>query len=62
MITIRILNAREVVEKEKGKLVSRIAPFFTDLDRRVEEEIVKELKKSFAERNIDVEIEIVREV
>ncbi len=61
MITIRILNTREIVENEKGKLVSKIAPFFTDLERKVEEEIVKELQKSLAERNVIAEISIVRE-
>jgi hypothetical protein len=61
MITIRILNARQIVEKEKGKLVSRIAPYFVDLETRVEEEIAEQLKKVFEERNIRAEILITRE-
>ncbi len=59
MITIKILNAREVIENEKGAVISRLAPFFVDINARVEEEIVRQLKEVFAERNIRAVISIV---
>lgn len=59
MITIKILNAREIVENEKGAVVSRLAPFFVDINSRVEEEIVRQLEEVFAERNIRAIISIV---
>ena len=61
MITIRILNTKQIVEDEKGKLVSKIAPFFTNLETKVEEEIVRQIRKVFEERNIEAEISIVKE-
>lgn len=61
MITIKILNPRQVVAQERGRLVARVASYFIDLERRVEEEIVKEIQKVFEERNIKAEISIVDE-
>ncbi len=59
MIIIKILNAREIIEKEKGAVVSRIAPFFVDINSKVEEEIVRQLEAVFAERNIRAVISVV---
>lgn len=61
MIKIKVLNSKQIVANERGKFISRLAPYFIDLDRRVEEEIVKQIEKVFAERNIIAEISIVKE-
>lgn len=59
MITIKITNSREIVATEKGRLVSHIAPLFVNLERKVEEEIVREIDRIFRERNIQAIITIV---
>lgn len=58
MITIKIENARDIVEQEKGRLVSRVAPLFMNVEKKVEQMIVAELAKVFVERNIEARIEI----
>ena len=61
MITIKITNAEEIVKNERHWIVSKIAPFFVDVESKVEEAIVEEIKEVFARRNIRAEIAIVRE-
>ncbi len=45
MIKIEIKNHREIVKKERSRLISALAPFFVDVEQRVEEEIVKQIIK-----------------
>ncbi len=59
MITIRILNAREIVEREKGRLMTRLAGKFIDLELKVEEELVKRLQAELEKQQIQAEIRIV---
>lgn len=61
MIVIRIKNVREIVAKRKGRFLSKIAPWFIDVERRVEEEIVRQLQSVFAEQDIQAVIEVVKE-
>ncbi|MCB0293919.1 MAG: hypothetical protein KDI38_06785, partial [Calditrichaeota bacterium] len=61
MIVIKVKNAREIVAKRKGRFLSKIAPWFVDVERRVEEEIVRQLQSVFAEQDIQAVIEVVKE-
>jgi len=58
MITIKITNATELVEKEKNRFVARIAPFFIDVQKRVEQEIAREIKKALEERGVQAEVSV----
>lgn len=59
MITIKITNPKEIVKNERNWLLSKIAPFFVDVESRVEEALVEQLKEVFKEKNIQAVIEIV---
>jgi hypothetical protein len=59
MITIKIINHKEIVKNERNWLLSKIAPFFVDVESRVEEALVEQLKEVFKEKNIQAVIEIV---
>jgi hypothetical protein len=59
MITIKILNAREIVEREKGRLVTRLAGKFMDLELKVEVELVKRLQAELEKQQVRAEIHIV---
>lgn len=59
MIQIKINNHREIVRKERSRLVSTLAPFFVDIEQRVEEEIVKQIEQVFKTRGIKADFEIV---
>ncbi|MCU0644350.1 MAG: hypothetical protein MUC94_08805 [bacterium] len=61
MITIKILNANKLVEKEKGRLISKIAPIFVNLEKAVEKRIAEKLMDAFQEKEIEAVIEIVSE-
>lgn len=58
MIKIKILNPHEIVAREKGRLVSRMAPFFINIEAMVEAEIVRQLKEVFRARQIEADITI----
>ena len=61
MITIKITNHKEIVKNERNWLLSKIAPLFVDVESRVEEALVEQLKEVFKEQNIQAVIEIVPE-
>jgi hypothetical protein len=61
MIKIKIHNIQEIVEQEKGRLVSRLAPLLIDVERKVEETIVEQLKDVFQSKNIKASIIIEKE-
>ena len=42
MITIHIENAEKIVKQEKGFLVSKLAPYFIDIQAKVEQAIAEE--------------------
>ena len=60
MITIKITNAREIVERERSWLLAKLAPYFVDVQTRVEQEIAEEIKKSLHEKNIQAVIAVVK--
>jgi len=61
MITIKITNAREIVERERNWFVAKLAPFFVDVQTRVEQEIAKEIEKSLVARKIQAVVSLVEE-
>lgn len=61
MIKIKIHNVHEIVEQEKSWLISKIAPFVVDVERKVEESIVQQLQQVFVEKNIVAEFRIEKE-
>jgi len=61
MITIKITNVQEIVERERNWFVAKMAPFFSDVQTRVEKEIAKKIAKSLEERNIQVVVSVVEE-
>jgi len=61
MITIKITNAQEIVERERNWFVAKLAPYFIDVQNRVEEEIAEEIKKSLQEKNIQVMVSVVKD-
>jgi hypothetical protein len=56
MIVIEVTNINELVEREKGALLARLAPYVTDIEAKVEKMIVDELENAFRERGIRADI------
>ena len=61
MIKIKIHNIHEIVEQEKSWLISKVAPFVVDVERKVEETIVEQLEEVFLSKNIKASIIIEKE-
>jgi len=61
MITIKILNPKQIIENEKHWLISRFAPLFVDVKTQVEKAVVAELQQVFRERGIEAEIRVVKD-
>jgi len=61
MITIKITNAREIVERERNWFVAKLAPYIIDVQTRVEKEIAKEIEKELGERKIQAVVSVVKE-
>ena len=59
MITIKILNAPEVVRNRKGRLLAKLGAIFVNLEREVEKEVVDQITDVFRENGIDACIQIV---
>ena len=56
MIFIEITNIKEIVKRERGWISANVGPYVTDLEARVEKEIVDEILASFEARGIDATI------
>jgi len=61
MITIKITNAREIVERERNWFVAKLAPYLVDVQNRVEKEIAKEIERSLVARKIQAVVSVVEE-
>jgi hypothetical protein len=59
MITIKITNAQEILEREKNWFIAKLAPYFVDVQLQIEKEIAKELEKSLEARNIQTIVSVV---
>ncbi len=61
MIIIKITNADEIVKNHRNWFISRLAPYFMDVETRVEKAVAEQIKQIFAEKNIQAKITIVPE-
>ncbi len=57
MITIKITNVEDVVEKKQGWFVANVVGAFVDLDARVEEVVIEKLRETFAKEGIQAVIQ-----
>ena len=60
MITIKITNAQEILEREKNWFIAKLVPYFVDVQLQIEKEIAKELEKSLETRNIETIVSVVK--
>lgn len=56
MITIRLKNVGDLVEKQKGWFVANVIGSVVDLTPRVEAVVIEKLQASFAEQGIEAEV------
>jgi len=61
MISIKIKNSEELVEKNKGWLISRAISFVGKSAELVDQVVVDEIKKVFADKGIKADITIDKE-
>jgi hypothetical protein len=57
MITIKITNVEDVVEKQKGWFVANVVGAFVDLEKRVEEVVIEKLRAALAAEGVQAVIE-----
>ena len=57
MITIKIKNVEDVVEKQKGWFVANVVGAFVDLEARVEEIVIEKLRVQLAAEGVEADIE-----
>jgi len=57
MITIKITNIEEIVEKQKGWFVANVVGSLVDLEPRVEEVVIEKLRASLAEQGVAAIVE-----
>jgi len=57
MITIKITNAEDIVEKQKGWFMSHVVGAFVDLEARVEAVVIEKLRESLAKEGVEAVIE-----
>ncbi len=59
MITIKITNIEEIVEKQKGWFVANVVGSLVDLEPRVEDVVIEKLRASLAEQGVNAIVERV---
>ncbi len=52
MITIKITNIEEIVEKQKGWFIANVVGSVVDLQPRVEDVVIEKLRASLAEQGV----------
>lgn len=57
MITIKITNVEDVVEKQKGWFVANVVGALVDLEARVEEVVIEKLRAALAAEGVQAVIE-----
>lgn len=57
MITIKINNVEEIVEKQKGWFVANVVGSLVDLEPRVEDVVIEKLRASLAEQGVIATVE-----
>ena len=61
MITIKIKNAQELIERNKGLLVARAIALAGKSERTVDNVVAEEIQKSFEEKGIEADITVAAE-
>ena len=56
MIIIEITNVKEVVRAQRGWFSANVGPYFTDLEARVEQEVIDEILVTFEARGVKANI------
>ncbi len=56
MIIIEITNVKEVVRNQRGWISANVGPYFTDLEARVEQEVIDEILATFEARGVKANI------
>jgi hypothetical protein len=56
MITIKLTNIEDIVEKQKGWFVAHVVGSVVDLAPRVEAIVIDKLRATFAEQGIEAEV------
>ncbi len=62
MITIKITNIDEIVQKQKGWFVANVVGAVVDLEPKVEDVVVEKLRASLAEQGIVAIVERIDSV
>jgi len=57
LITIRITNTEEIVEKQSGWFAAHVGGVFVDLQDKVEAVVVERIKASLAAEGVDALVE-----
>lgn len=57
MITIKITNIEEIVEQRKGWFVANVVGSLVDLEPRVEDVVIEQLRASLAEQGVRATVE-----
>ncbi len=57
MITIKITNVEDVVEKQKGWFVANVVGAFVDLEKRVEQVVMEKLRAALVAEGVQAVIE-----
>jgi hypothetical protein len=57
VITIKITNVQDVVEKQKGWFVANVVGAFVDLEARVEDKVIEKLREALAADGIEAVVE-----
>ena len=60
MITIKITNTSEIIERERSWFIAKLAPYLFDVQSRIEKKIAEEIKKSLLAKNIQAVVSVVK--
>ena len=56
MIVIELTNVKDLVSNERGWLTAQVGAVVTDLEAKVEAQVIEQMKKRFGERGIEANI------
>ncbi len=56
MILIEITNVKDLVKDERGWLTAHVGGYLTDLEAKVEAQVITQLQAGFAERGLETNI------
>jgi len=56
MIVIELTNVKDLVSNERGWITAQVGAVVTDLEAKVEAQVIEQLKKSFGERGMEANI------